>query len=370
MSDDDPGMVQKHLINMARRHEQAPAQPSGKTTITRTGSFHGTFSNSYWLAQAWSPDGARLAHGGRSGSGAGIVQVWNGNTGHHEAHSMRHLTHGLTGAVVSLAWSPDNSSLATVEVNHESGQRAVGIRSQAGGSRAVAVPPGLQVSQVTWSPDGTLLALSGPDCPQTVLLDPATDTVRRVLDGLSGPVAWQPEGRLIAGHYETSVLLCDPATGGRVGRLAGHDHRPGALGWARHGKFLAVADGERIRVWDAEASTQVSVIPWTTAQGDRGPDGTITALDWLDGGRYLLEFRPRGGVWRDERGSTVSTGILWDAQEVKWCFVELFSELVNQVRQPLAGSALAPDGRRVAHAVESHAPGIWRISGGMADAFS
>jgi hypothetical protein len=209
---------------------------------------------------------------------------------------MRHLTHGVTGEVLSLSWAPDSSGLATLELNHKSGERAVGIRSQARGSHMHAVPHGLVVSRVAWSPDGALLALSGPLCAQTVLFDPASGTVRRTLDNLSGPVAWQPGGRLLAGIYETSVLLCDPATGGRVGRLAGQEHPPTAIAWARHGKFLAVADGERIRVWDADAGTEVSVIPWTTGEGDRGPDGKITSIEWLDGGRYLLEFRPRGGA--------------------------------------------------------------------------
>jgi WD40 repeat protein len=364
VSDDDPGLVQRHLMNVARHHQQAPAQSSGKVTITRTGGFHGTFSNSLWLSQAWSPDGTQLAYGGRTAGGAGILQVWDGNTGHHEAHSMRHLTHGLAGAVVSIAWAPDSKRLATIEVDHKSGARAVGIRSQSGGSRAVAVPPGLPVSQVTWSPDGALLALSGPDCPQVILLDPATDTVRRAIDNLTGPAAWRPTSPLLAGIYETSVLLCDPVTGGRTGRLAGQDDRPTAIAWAPHGQFLAVADGERIRVWDAQAGTQVSVIPWITGQGDRGPDSTVTRIDWLDD-RYLLEFRPRGGAWRDERGSTCSTVTLWDAHEVKWYLIELFYELVNSVRQPIAGSVLAPDGRRCAHAIDNHPPGIWRINGDL-----
>jgi len=363
VSDDDPGMVQRHLINMAKRHD-TPA-PSGKVTIVKTGSFHGAFTNANWRSQAWSPDGSQLAYGGQTGGGAGILQVWDGNTGHHESHSMRHLTHGVTGAVVSLSWAPDSRRLATIEVDHKSGERAVGIRSQDGGSHAHAVPHGMAVSAVAWSPDGTLLALSGgPDCPQTVLFDPASGTVRRTLDNLSGPVAWQPDGRLLAGTYETSVLLCDPVTGGRVSRLAG-DHRPTAVAWARHGRYLAVADGERIRVWDADAGAQVSLIPWTTGEGDRGPDGKITSIEWLDGGRYLLEFRQRGGAWRDERGSTCSTVILWDARDAKWYFIELFYELLGGIRRPIAGTVLAPDGRRCAHAIDNHAPAIWSITGDL-----
>src|SRR5215469_13222271 len=113
-------MVQRHLISMAKRHD-TPA-PSGKVSIVKTGSFHGTFSNSNWRSQAWSPDGSQLAYGGHTASGAGILQVWDGKTGRHESHGMRHLTHGLTGEVLSLSWAPDSSGLATLELNHQRGE--------------------------------------------------------------------------------------------------------------------------------------------------------------------------------------------------------------------------------------------------------
>jgi WD40 repeat protein len=359
---DDPGIVQKHLINVARHHQQAPAQPSDKVTLTRTGAFHGAFPSTFWLAQAWSPDGSLFAAGGEVGGGhRGILHVWNGSTGHHEALSMRHLTHGLTGQVVSIAWAPDNSRLATVEVNHASGERALGVRSPAG-SRTLAVPADLKVLQVAWSPDGTTLALSGPDCARTVLLDPDSGAVRRELDNLSGPVAWQPGGRLLAGRYETSVLLCDPVTGGRTGRLAGQEHQPSALAWARGGKFLAVADGERVRIWDAEAGTQTSVLPWILSEGDRGPDSTITRIDWLDD-RYLYEFRPRGGALRDERNHTCSTIALWEAHEVKWQVLKHFYEHVNHVIYPVDVWAPAPDGKRCLTLPDDAPPSVWLLGG-------
>src|SRR5689334_13399430 len=111
-------MVQRHLINVAKRHD-TPA-PSGKAAIVKTGSFHGAFPNSNWRAQAWSPDGSQLAYGGQTRNGAGILQVWDGKTGHHESHGMRHLTHGLTGAVSSVSWAPDSRRLATIEVDYKS----------------------------------------------------------------------------------------------------------------------------------------------------------------------------------------------------------------------------------------------------------
>ena len=64
------------------------------------------------------------------------------------------------------------------------------------------------------------------------------------------------------------------------------------LAWAPDSKHLAVSNGERILVWDAAAGTMRWRLPWTTVEGDRGPDGTVRSMQWLDGGGYLMEFRP------------------------------------------------------------------------------
>ena len=291
MSDDKPSRAEQHLINEARKHQARQPQPPGKVTIGRVGRFNGMAANVHWLAQAWSPDGKQLAYGGAHHDGHGRLHLWHGDSGHDESFTVRHLTHDLAGPVIRLDWAPDGKHLASVERAQASGQPVVRIRSQAEGVRQVQLPPGLPVQQAAWSPDGGTLAVSGPDCQGTVLIDAASGGQRRVLDHLSGPVAWQPGGQLIAGVFETSVLLCDPATGGMVGRLAGQEHHPAALAWDRHGKHLAVCDGERIIVWDAAAGTQRWRLPWVTAEADRGPDGTVTSIQWLDGGGYLMEFR-------------------------------------------------------------------------------
>jgi WD40 repeat protein len=357
VSDDSHGL-EAHLLKAARQRSAGVAQPqqSGRVTVTRVERFKGTFPNTFWLSTAWSPDGSQFAAGSRR-----ELHIWNGESGAHEGFGMRHLTHGITGAVISLAWAPDGTSLVTVELEHESGAPAVHVRSQQEGSRALSVPRDLPVSQVAWSPDGTLLALSGSDCRYTALVDPASGAVRRVLDGVSGPVAWEPEGQLIAGTEDAGAVLCDVATGSRVRALA-QSHRPTAVAWARHGKFLATADGEDIRVWDGHSGARLWNIPWTTAEGDRGPDGTVNAIQWLDGGRYLLEFRQRGGASRSEFGATVATVILWDI-ETKWLFVQLFYETVNRVRKPPAAMALAPAGRRLLIVNDNVAPVVWHIDG-------
>jgi WD40 repeat protein len=363
VNDDDSGPAE-HLV-----HQSQPTTESSRAgvTIERVGPFHGddNITNSYWRSAAWSPDGSQLAFGGSTVTGVtGILQVWNGESGHHEGLSVRHLTRDVTGAVLSLAWSPDSKRLASVE-SHLSGRAAVHVRSRAERSRSIDVPSGLTVPQVAWSPDGTLLVLSGRDCPDTVLLDPSGSAKPHVLRGVSGPIAWEPEGKLIAGVDGTNVVLCDPVTGERRG-VAAQEHPPTAIAWARHGRYLAVADGEDILVWDVEAGRARWRLPWTTAAGDRGPDGAVAAIEWLDGGGYLLEFRPEGGACRDEKGSTVSTVILWDIATGKWVFVQQFFEMLSHdARGPIATAVLAPDHRRVALAINNRAPVIWRISGDL-----
>jgi WD40 repeat protein len=161
------------------------------------------------------------------------------------------------------------------------------------------------------------------------------------------------------------VLLCDPATGGMVGRLAGQEHHPAALAWDRHGKYLAVGDGERIIVWDAGAGTQRRRLPWAVAEGDRGPDGTVTSVQWLDGGGYLLEFRPRGGAYHDERGTTVATVLVWDIEDGQAVCSKYFLEHEKGRIQPVAGVCLSPDGRRLAAALDFLPPDMWRITGDL-----
>ena len=77
-------------------------------------------------------------------------------------------------------------------------------------------------------------------------------------------------------------------------------------------------------------------------------------------------FHGKGGAWRDEKGSTVSTVILWDTETGKWQFVELFHETSRAGDpRPVAGMALAPDERRIALAFDTATPVIWRITGDL-----
>jgi WD40 repeat protein len=371
VGEDNAGGRGKHRASMLRRQVTAAQPVARDVTVSLAGQFRGDFPNAHWLAAAWSPDGAQLAFGGRTLGGAGVLQVWNAGSGRRAG--TRPLTEDLAGAVVSLAWSPDGGELATVEADVMSGRGrpVVRVRSKGDSSRPIDVPGGLPVTQVAWSPDGSVLALSGPGCAHTLLVDAETGAQRLLLGGVSGPVAFAPDRRVIAGIDGTSVVLCAVQSGQRVRVLAGQQHVPAAIAWARRGKYLAVADGQRIHVWDAEAGTGLWDLPWAVGETNRGSDGAITALDWLDDGHYLLEFRRNGAVLRDEAGtSIVSTLTLWDTADGSLQFAEKAAQVSYQGRGPIGTVALSPDGgrpgyRSLALALSDTPPVIWGISGDL-----
>jgi WD40 repeat protein len=368
-ADDDTGRP-KRVASVVRRQVTAVQPVARDVDVSLAGQFRGDFPNAYWLTAAWSPDGAQLAFGGRTLGGAGVLQVWNAASGRRDG--ARQLTQDLAGAVVSLAWSPDGRELATVESNLMSGRPSVRIRSKGDSGRAIEIPAGFSVAQVAWSPDGSMLALTAPAAEATLLVDARTGGQRLLLGGVSGPVAFAPDRRLIAGIDGTSVVLCALDNGQRVRVLAGQQHVPAAISWARHGRYLAVADGQRIHIWNAESGAGLWDLPWAVAETSRTGDGAITALDWLDGGRYLLEFRLDGAVLRDEAGtSSVSTVTLWDTADGTLQFAEKAAHVGHGGRGPIATIALAPAARgrpgqhSLALALADTPPVIWQITGNL-----
>jgi WD40 repeat protein len=366
VSDDDGDHgFEGFLVNRARRHQAAQQAPAaGSHDINRVARFDGSAPYSRWLSAAWSADGSQVAVGGWNVDGKhGELEIWNGHKGHHEGHSTRHLRHDLAGPVVSLSWAPDGTHLATIETDAKTGLPVLHIRSQAEGKRAISVPEGTQMTQVAWSPDGSLLALSDRATRKTLLVDPASGQLRHTLAGLSGPVAWEPGGHRIAGQDRAQVAIFDALTGQRERTISGQKFKATAVAWATGGKVLAVSDGEHIRVLDADSGERLWNLPWATSEGDRSHDSSVHSIGWLDGGRYLLEFRKHGAMSRTDESTMVGTVALWDVTTQVLCWY-LFHETIAQVQCPPAEILVGPQGgRQTLVFFDAVPPQVWEISG-------
>jgi WD40 repeat protein len=323
----------------------------------------------HWDSAAWSPDGSQVAvgghHGARKDLNRGELEIWDGHSGQHEGHSTRHLRHDLAGPVISLSWSPDSAHLASIEKHAKSGQPLLHIRSQAEGKRAISLPEGMQASQVAWSPDGSQLALSARGAQSVLLIDPASGQLRHALEGVSGPVAWEPGGRRLAGPDGAKVAIFDAASGQRERTISGPEHKATAIAWATGGTVLAAANGENIRVYDADSGEWLRNVPWGTSEGDRSDDPTVHYLGWLDKGRYLFEFRKWGGLSRNDGSSKIGTMALWDIT-TKVLFSFLIHETINRVQCPPAEILVGPaGGRQTLVFFDDRPPQVWEISGDL-----
>ncbi len=109
---------------------------------------------------AWNSNGTKLASTtysiDSSGSGTAKIQIWDAT----ESHTLDQLPilHFAGGGSISLAWSPDDTQIAT------NARGGIDIYDAKTGQALAAYSTGdkTPIYQVAWSPDGTKIAAGGP----------------------------------------------------------------------------------------------------------------------------------------------------------------------------------------------------------------
>ena len=254
-------------------------RPDGGVLVwdAATGSLERTLGGANHFAQAaFSPDGKLLA----SVDAANRVNLWEVATG----QLLLVLADPPGVPVSTLAFSGDGSVLASAR-----GDTVRLWNTGSGGELATCSGDrGITISSAAFSPDGaTLAGVSAGD--RILLWDAQTGITKRVLIGqqtvISG-LSFSPDGRSLAsGSTDGTIGTWDVASGLERSTLSGGTGLPvGNLAYSSDGVTLASSQGSRIALWSSDSPPieRVFAGPNVISNMALSPDGKFIASGGSD----------------------------------------------------------------------------------------
>lgn len=234
----------------------------------------------------FSPNGKLLATGG---VGMGAVRLWDVAT----RRQIGHLLIGDTaGPVVSVAFSPDGTILATGE---SVGGNVVRLWDVANHQQIGHPLTSGAVDSLSFSPDGTILATGGHYDGAVRLWDVSTHQLigAPLTSGISGTVAidsvaFSPDGTALAvGSADGAVLVWDVATHQLIGNpLIAGNYTVWSVAFSPDGSTLAIGTGSgTIQYWN------VGYLANTLRQLCSQVGGSLTRAEWA-------QYVPPGPAYR------------------------------------------------------------------------
>ena len=188
-------------------------------------------------ADAWSPDGSRVATGGQDLT----VQVWDALTGGNVV-----VYRGHTQWIWAVGWQPNGQLVAS-----GSSDGTVKVwNAQSAATTLTYTGHSSDVYAVAWSPDGTHIASAGKD--KTVQVwNAATGQAIVTYTGHTAAVhqvAWSPDGsRIVSASEDKTARVWNAHTGQTAVTYTRHTDQVLTVAWSRTGTYIASGS------WDATA---------------------------------------------------------------------------------------------------------------------
>ncbi len=253
----------------------------------------------------------------------------------------RQIFRGHTGAVYSVAFSPDGKLVLTA--SQDGTARLWDIATGNELRRFAGHKGGLAAA--AFSPDGRYIVTGGND--QTIRLwDAASGAQLRLLSGHAAgvsSVAFSPDGRyVLSASGDTTAELWDAASGQPVRTFSGHAGLVSQAVFSPDGHYVLTGSyDDTVRLWDVATADMVQTFS-PPASGFFNP--RITSVAYSPDGRYIVA------------GSTDQTATLWDAASGGLiCTFTGHTASVDAV-------AFSPDGSQVITAGNDRTARVWSTS--------
>jgi WD40 repeat protein/tRNA A-37 threonylcarbamoyl transferase component Bud32 len=296
---------------------------------------------------------------------------------HQESITFR----GHTGAVRSVAWSPDGQAI--VSAGDDCVLRIWSLVDR----KEVKIWKGhsVAVCSVRWNPNGNRIA-SLDESGEIRLWDVNAGTSVRVAAQYTPParcLAWSPDGtRLATGRDDITVRIWDVERQCEIATLGPLETAIESVSWSPSGEWLAAGHGGKLRerdltiwqtsTWEKKAALDVS-IDRAVVDLDWSPDGAAIATPGVHG-RIKVTYPWEGKAGRLLRHSG-------NVNCVRWCprrrekilatagaaqIIRIFDLEKEEVRTTLCGHtglilslAWSPDGEHLASCGEDGTVKVW-----------